>query len=62
MQVYTVEDRAEMEIYVPSAKEACRFYDQFQSPHTDLKEKLEAAFSKVFNVLHGKDHFLCNLD
>ncbi|OWM84088.1 hypothetical protein CDL15_Pgr009335 [Punica granatum] len=45
-QVYTVEDRAEMETYVPSAKETCRFYDIFESLSSDLKEKMEAVFSK----------------
>ncbi|KAK4774624.1 hypothetical protein SAY86_009559 [Trapa natans] len=46
-QIYTIEDRAEMEIYVPYAKETCRLYDQFQCPHIDLMNKLlEAAFSK----------------
>ncbi len=30
-----------MEVYVPSAKETCRFYDQAQFPGFGLKEKIE---------------------
>lgn len=58
MQVYTVVNRAEMEMYVPSAKETCRFYDQFQSLHIDLKDKVEAAFSKVFMLVIWQVIFL----
>jgi hypothetical protein len=41
-----------MEVYVPSAKETCRFYDQSQFPGFGLKEKIEALRSKVFVHLY----------
>lgn len=41
-----------MEVYVPSAKETCRFYDQALFPGLGLKEKIEALWSKVFVHLY----------
>ena len=35
-------------IYVPSATETCRFYDQAWFPSSDLRGKIEALWSKVF--------------
>lgn len=54
LQIYTTDDRKEMEAYVPSAKETCIFYDQAWFPSLNLKEKLEASWSKVFH-----DHVIC---
>lgn len=54
LQIYTTDDRKEMEAYVPSAKEICIFYDQAWFPSLNLKEKLEASWSKVFH-----DHVIC---
>ncbi|KAF8036139.1 hypothetical protein BT93_C1979 [Corymbia citriodora subsp. variegata] len=45
-QIYTVEDRTEIEVHVPSAKEICWFFDQQQVSNASLKEKMEAAWSK----------------
>ncbi|KAH9653049.1 Endoribonuclease Dicer [Citrus sinensis] len=45
-QVFTIEDKTEMEVFVPSAKESCRFYDQSKFCGSDLKGKLEASWSK----------------
>uniref|UniRef100_A0A2N9FHP3 Uncharacterized protein n=1 Tax=Fagus sylvatica TaxID=28930 RepID=A0A2N9FHP3_FAGSY len=45
-QIYTVGDRTEIEAYVPSATETCRFYDQAWFPSSDLKGKIEALWSK----------------
>ncbi|KAK8597626.1 hypothetical protein V6N13_095026 [Hibiscus sabdariffa] len=45
--IYTIEDRTEMEAYVPSAKESCRFYDPAELSSSDLKAMLEASWSKT---------------
>ncbi|KAL4597279.1 hypothetical protein ACB092_12G222500 [Castanea dentata] len=50
-QIYTTDDRKEMEVYVPSAKETCIFYDQAWFPSLNLKEKLEASWSKFDALL-----------
>ncbi|XP_027190700.1 endoribonuclease Dicer homolog 3a isoform X2 [Cicer arietinum] len=47
---YTVVDRTEMDVYIPSAKESCRFYEQARFPALSLKPKIEASWSKC-NVL-----------
>ncbi|CAL8995994.1 unnamed protein product [Prunus brigantina] len=46
-QLYTTEDRKERELYVPSAKETCIFYDQAWFPSSDLKAKMEASWAKI---------------
>lgn len=48
LQVYTIGDRTEMEVYVPSAVGSCRFYDQSSFDSLDLTEKLEISCSKVY--------------
>ncbi|CAK7352744.1 unnamed protein product [Dovyalis caffra] len=45
-QIFTIEDRAEMDVYVPSAKEMCRFYDKAQCSYVELKDKIKASWSK----------------
>ncbi|KAM4077934.1 hypothetical protein ACJW30_12G177800 [Castanea mollissima] len=50
-QLYTTDDRKEMEVYVPSATETCIFYDQAWFPSLNLKEKLEASWSKFDALL-----------
>ncbi|XP_056166664.1 endoribonuclease Dicer homolog 3 isoform X3 [Syzygium oleosum] len=45
-QIYTVEDRTEIEGYVPSAKHICWFFDQPLFSNASLKEKMEASWSK----------------
>ncbi|XP_011002830.1 PREDICTED: endoribonuclease Dicer homolog 3-like isoform X2 [Populus euphratica] len=45
-QIYTIEDRAEVHVYVPSAKESCRFYDKAWCSYVELKDKIEASRSK----------------
>ncbi|XP_028797129.1 endoribonuclease Dicer homolog 3a-like [Neltuma alba] len=41
-QIYTVKDRTELEICVPSASGTCRFYDQARVPFEGLKLKMES--------------------
>lgn len=48
MQIYAIEDKKEVEIYVPSAKEICIFYEPAKSPSMELKSKIEALWFKVF--------------
>lgn len=48
LQIFTIEDRTEMEAHVPSAKEYCRFYNPVVFSSLDLKEKIEASWFKVF--------------
>lgn len=51
LQVYTIDDQTEMEVFLPSAKETFKFYDQVRHSYLDLKAKMEASMSKV--VLHS---------
>ncbi|XP_054779849.1 endoribonuclease Dicer homolog 3b-like [Prosopis cineraria] len=44
-QIYTIKDRTELEICVPSASETCRFYDQAQFPFQGLKLMMETLWS-----------------
>lgn len=39
-----------MDVYVPSAKESCRYYDQAQFSALSLKSRIEALY-KVFRVM-----------
>uniref|UniRef100_A0A2N9I7M6 Helicase/UvrB N-terminal domain-containing protein n=1 Tax=Fagus sylvatica TaxID=28930 RepID=A0A2N9I7M6_FAGSY len=50
-QIYTTEDGKEMEVYVPAAKETCRFYDQPWFPSLNLKAKMEASWYKFDALL-----------
>ncbi|XP_020536663.1 endoribonuclease Dicer homolog 3a isoform X2 [Jatropha curcas] len=45
-QIYTIEDRTEMDVHIPSAREICRFYDKVQLYGSDLKSKIEALWTK----------------
>lgn len=50
-RVYSIEDRKEVETYVPSAKEIRRFYDPQEYSNSDLKEKIKASWSKFDSLL-----------
>ncbi|KAL7196180.1 hypothetical protein ACSBR1_036234 [Camellia fascicularis] len=50
-QIYTVEDRTELEEIIPSAEEICRFYDPAVSLNMDLKAKLESSWKKFDALL-----------
>ncbi|XP_027354883.1 endoribonuclease Dicer homolog 3a [Abrus precatorius] len=43
---YTVENRTEIDVFIPSAKESCRYYDQARCPALSLKPKIEALWFK----------------
>ncbi|KAG6599127.1 Endoribonuclease Dicer-like 3a, partial [Cucurbita argyrosperma subsp. sororia] len=45
-KIYAIEDKKEVEIYVPSAKETCIFYEPAKSLTLELKAKIEALWSK----------------
>ncbi|KAL5988342.1 helicase, partial [Asimina triloba] len=45
-KVCTVEDRAELELFVPTAKEINIYYERSFSLHADLKTKLDASWFK----------------
>ncbi|KAI3454024.1 hypothetical protein Pfo_010687 [Paulownia fortunei] len=59
-QVYILEDKIELEEYIPSAKPICRFYEPMQSPNLELKAKLESSWSKFDAVLLGFQQSLPN--
>ncbi|XP_022132011.1 endoribonuclease Dicer homolog 3a isoform X2 [Momordica charantia] len=50
-QIYAIEDKKEVEIYVPSAKEICIFYEPAKSPSMELKSKIEALWFKFDALL-----------
>ncbi|EYU29224.1 hypothetical protein MIMGU_mgv1a0001671mg, partial [Erythranthe guttata] len=52
-QIYIVEDRINLEEYIPSAKPICRFYDPAQIPYVEIKAKLECSWSKFDAILLG---------
>ncbi|PRQ25534.1 putative ribonuclease III post-transcriptional gene silencing PAZ-Argonaute family [Rosa chinensis] len=58
-QVYTVEDRTEIEEHVPSAVQICKFYDPTWLISVDLKAKMEALWSKfdasIMSKLQGPE-------
>lgn len=47
LQIYTIENRKELEEFIPSAKEIYKFYNPTASCNLNLKAKLEASWSKV---------------
>ena len=57
VQVYTVEDRTEIEEHVPSAREICRLYNSTWLTFMDLKAKMEALWSKVVDLHHTDWNF-----
>lgn len=67
-QMYTVDDRGEIEFYVPAAKEVKRYYNPKLFLHEDLKSELETLWAKVFaslfSVLHifFFSHFVVRFD
>nr|XP_011458182.1 PREDICTED: endoribonuclease Dicer homolog 3-like [Fragaria vesca subsp. vesca] len=55
-QVYTVEDRTEIEEHVPSAVQSCKLYNPTWLTCEDLKEKMEALLSKFDSSIKLKLH------
>lgn len=49
-QIYTVEDKTEVEVYAPTARETRAFYNPTWFPSSELKEKIKASWSKVLLV------------
>lgn len=45
-QIYTIEDRTELDVYVPAAKEINKFYDSSLLTNLDLKTKLAFVLSE----------------
>ncbi|KAF8393640.1 hypothetical protein HHK36_021886 [Tetracentron sinense] len=50
-KIYTVEDRTELEIFVPAAKEINRYYNSTLPLHEGLKTELESSRSKFDTLL-----------
>lgn len=40
-----------MDVYIPSASESCRYYDQAQVPAMGLIPKIEALWSEVVCIM-----------
>ncbi|XP_058069603.1 endoribonuclease Dicer homolog 3a [Magnolia sinica] len=59
-KVCTVEDRAELELFVPSAQEINRYYDTNLSLHDDLKAKLDSSWAKFDAVVANMQDLLPN--
>ncbi|KAK8262028.1 hypothetical protein V6Z12_D13G228300 [Gossypium hirsutum] len=45
--IYAIEDMTEMETYVPTAKESCRFFDPTRFCSSGLKAMIEASWLKI---------------
>lgn len=57
VKVYAIEDRAEIEAYIPSTVQTCRFYEKtWLLMNLGLKGEMEALWSKV--VLHHIKYFM----
>ncbi|KAL6271201.1 hypothetical protein ACE6H2_028112 [Prunus campanulata] len=51
-QVYAIEDRAEIEAYIPSTVQTCRFYEKaWLLMNLGLKDEMEALWSKYASML-----------
>lgn len=50
-KIYTIEDKTELQIFVPSAVEVKCYYDANSFLHEELKEKLESSLSKFDGFL-----------
>ena len=51
LQICTVADRSEINMFVPSAKEVNRYYDAKLFIHEELKSKLRLLLDKVYPYL-----------
>ncbi|KAK4283890.1 hypothetical protein QN277_000793 [Acacia crassicarpa] len=49
-EIYMIEDKTEIDVCIPSAKESCRYYDQAQFAAMSMKSRIEAWWSE-FDVL-----------
>ncbi|XP_050220026.1 endoribonuclease Dicer homolog 3 isoform X2 [Mercurialis annua] len=52
-QIYTIEDKAEINVHVPSARETCRFFNKASFCSLDIKSKIEASWSKCDGSLQS---------